>query len=416
VRKIIVFILSILFGILSCNQILKIEKIGIENIDLQRNYQDSVIDSDSIPDKKIEKIKSLIGEYKQFENTHGNKDYYNYYLARLYSGINYFPFRNFFYDTVTKKMLRSADYINFLDSSYYYSKRALEINPNNIKAMRILAMTLFWDYNRYLVDKKTVPSLINRNRNKFNEIQNIFLNNFIKFKDLDTSEKKVDSRIIYESAASLLLNSSVFFDNTKFKRTDENKTNALYVLGDIYDHLKSFNETTLIGLDFNKYIKNKVLSDIKMARIYISTKQELQKESELKNSYSSILAKKLYSGRANYIKFDDHGNVTATFERYYQGWNNYTISGNYKIISETQIEVNWVGSNTASWFNIVGSSCDRGGMTKLLQSTSFANLFTYDASLGCVKINYTFNQSYSEGTRCGDESKSYNDVYEFCLN
>ena len=35
---------------------------------------------------------------------------------------------------------------------------------------------------------------------------------------------------------------------------DENKTNALYVMGEIYDHLKLYNETTLLGFNFNNFI------------------------------------------------------------------------------------------------------------------------------------------------------------------
>lgn len=415
-RNLKVILFFLLVGIVGCDNRPNIEKIGLENINLQRNFQDSIIYSDSIPEKKLERIKSLIQEYRQFESTHGDKEYFNYYLARLYSGINNLPFNNFFFDAVTKKMIRSTDYINFLDSTYYYSKRTLDINSSNVMAMRILALTLFIDYNRYTINTKSVPSLINRNINKANELQNYVINNFSKYKDLDTSENKIDSRIIYESVASIMFNGSLFSDNTKFKQSDENKTNALYKLGEIYDHLKLYNSHILLRDDFNDYIKNEVLSDIKMARNYLSAKQELQRLSELKKSYSSILSKKLYSGTANYIEFDNNGNVNVTFERYYQNWNNYTISGRYKFISENQIEVKWDGSNTASWFNIVGSSCDRGGLTKLLQSISLANTFTFDPSRGCIQVNYTFNQIYSEGTRCGDESKSYNEVYEFCLN
>jgi hypothetical protein len=113
------------------------------NVDQQRIYQDSIIELDSIPQNQLNRIGELISDYKKYEPQNSDKYYFNYLLAKLYSEINYMPFYQLFYDSLSKKMIRPEMYSSYLDSSYYYAKKALELNSSDILSMRILSSTLY---------------------------------------------------------------------------------------------------------------------------------------------------------------------------------------------------------------------------------------------------------------------------------
>jgi hypothetical protein len=123
--------------------------------------------------------------------------------------------------------------------------------------------------------------------------------------------------------------------------------------------------------------------------------------------------KTFLSGTAHQLFFEDDENVSITFERYYDGsWGKHSINGKYSIVGENQIKVNWIETNTVSWLNTWGEC----GMQTVNQSESFSNVLSYNTSLNCVSVNTTFNQSFYAGNRCGNEDKTDNRSYEFCLN
>ncbi len=105
--------------------------------------------------------------------------------------------------------------------------------------------------------------------------------------------------------------------------------------------------------------------------------------------------------------------ITVTFERYYDGQNReMSITGKYKILNNNQLEINW-DNNKIEYLNTLGASC--GGLQTVIQSYSFPSNFTIDNNRQTVTVLCVFNQSFKEGTRCGDEAKSDNDEFEFHL-
>jgi hypothetical protein len=141
----LVFIISILS---SCKH--GASRIDINDIESHRSYQDSLIVLGKTPSSQFLILKKLITEYRniKYEDKDNNPNY-NYYLARLYSYINFLPMTGIFYDSVNNKLINVETYKNFYDSSYYYCELTLKYNPNHIRAMSNFASSLFNESQRY---------------------------------------------------------------------------------------------------------------------------------------------------------------------------------------------------------------------------------------------------------------------------
>ena len=110
------FFIAITFFIASCNS--GADKIGLNNVEMHRAYQDSLILKSKLPEEKLNTIKLLITEYKKMGNDESiNNSNYNYYLARLYSYIYSIPLYGNFYDTLNNKLLNN-DKDNNKDNKY----------------------------------------------------------------------------------------------------------------------------------------------------------------------------------------------------------------------------------------------------------------------------------------------------------
>ena len=266
------------FCIYSCKS--PIEKIGLANVDLQRNYQDSIISLDTIYSNQYLRVRDLISQYKKVEKDFNNFFYYNYYLGRLYSKSFDMPFDSIYLSIDKSQLIRENDYINTVDSGLYYAKRSLDLNPDYVKSMRLFAFILVRDFLNYQDYFKLVPGLVKRNSEKFNEYQNYLNNNCLSYFEIDTSHNKIDSRIIYESAAFFLVNSTVFKNGYSFSSSDNNKINALYLLGEIYSVLSKYPKSAS-GINMSSFIHDNCMKSIESARKFISIR--IENEKKLKN-------------------------------------------------------------------------------------------------------------------------------------
>jgi hypothetical protein len=122
--------------------------------------------------------------------------------------------------------------------------------------------------------------------------------------------------------------------------------------------------------------------------------------------------KSFNSGTAHRMNFTNDI-VTITFERYYDGQNREMhITGKYKIVNNNQLEINW-DDNKIEYLNTFGGSC--GGLQTVIQSYTFPANFSVDDNKNTVTALCVFSQSFKQGTRCGDETKSENTEFEFDL-
>lgn len=138
----ILLFIVIAFFVSSCNS--GAEKIGINNLEMHRAYQDSLILKYKLPEEKFNAIKLLISEYKKMGNDESNNNSnYNYYLARLYSYMYSIPIYGNFYDTLNNKLLNNDLYNNYVDSAYYFSEKSLAIDSNNLMSMLVYTRSLF---------------------------------------------------------------------------------------------------------------------------------------------------------------------------------------------------------------------------------------------------------------------------------
>ena len=113
-------IIIVAFFVTSCKS--ELSKIDINQVELHRKYQDSILNLSHNPDSNFQSLKTLISEYKnlKIDNKEKNENYL-YLIARLYSLYNSekFPFKGIVFDTIKKQMIDSNLYKNYYDSSMY---------------------------------------------------------------------------------------------------------------------------------------------------------------------------------------------------------------------------------------------------------------------------------------------------------
>lgn len=313
----LLFFIAITFFIASCNS--GADKIGLNNVEMHRAYQDSLILKSKLPEEKLNTIKLLITEYKKIGNDESiNNSNYNYYLARLYSYIYNIPLYGNFYDTLNNKLLNTDLYNNFIDSAFYFSEKSLAIDSNNLMSMLSYTRSLYWEREIYLFFKsKNLNSRFTANVNfpLWNKRVIYLLNNFSKFSSIDKTNEKDVSRKIHEMAFVFLYETVSNKINKGFNWDDENDINMLIYAGKCINFLKPFKTTEIDQAIFNK-ASNSLNPYIKKAEIAL-------KKIDLINSFQSnyitknFLNKKLiimYGPEDRYVIFKDDGTVEISIQ------------------------------------------------------------------------------------------------------
>ncbi len=230
--------------ILSCNS--GASKIEITNVNQHRNYQDSILALYKTPNEKLNALKQLVSEYRnlKIENKEKNSNYL-YLIGRLYSTLfseSQFHFNGTIYDTINKKLFDSSTYINYIDSSLYFSEQAVILNPKDIRSMVNFCNTWFYDFYYYgnkIKENISMPYSYNRNPKQWNERLTFIINNANRFYDIDESVKKENSKLIIYTSYTML-NSIINVNN--FNYNDDNTLATMIKWGESYNYLKSIKE------------------------------------------------------------------------------------------------------------------------------------------------------------------------------
>jgi hypothetical protein len=248
----------------------ELSKIDINQVELHRKYQDSILDLSKNPDSNFRSLKMLISEYKslKIDNKEINENYL-YLMGRLYSQLfsKRFPFKGIVFDTLTKQMKDSILYMNYYDSAIYYNEEALRVNPNHIRSMLNFSSTYFnevYNYGIMKSEKINVPYSSIRDNQKFSDRFNYILNNSTKFYDIDTSKNKEVSKSIiirtYETFTGYLDLEKLNYDNV-------NDLNIILRWNEFYTYSNKFK-----GLIFSKEHNEKT---VKLINAYYRAKNRL---------------------------------------------------------------------------------------------------------------------------------------------
>ena len=188
------------------------EIIDINDVEKNRTYQDSAIAKGKNPNEKLDIIKKLIAEYRSsdIENKEQNENY-NYLLGRIYMNFKFLPFNEVIYDTVNKKMYNPTMYINYVDSSLYFSERAFQLNPKNVRTLYNICSLLkyeIFNYGYYSKEYAEMPFSSNRDPKRWSDRVLFIVQKAIDVEKHDTSSSYETSRYIKEFS-TLVLTSSI---------------------------------------------------------------------------------------------------------------------------------------------------------------------------------------------------------------
>jgi hypothetical protein len=340
----------IAFFVSSCNS--GAEKIGINNLEMHRAYQDSLILKYKLPEEKFNAIKLLISEYKKMGNDESNNNSnYNYYLARLYSYMYSIPIYGNFYDTLNNKLLNNDLYNNYVDSAYYFSEKSLAIDSNNLMSMLVYTRSLFWERENYLFFKSkglNARFTADVDFSLWNKRVIFLLNNFTKFSSIDKSNEKTISRKIHEMAFVFLYETVSRKINEGMNWNDENDVKMLLYAGKCISFLKPFKVIEIDQAYYNK------ASDL--LNPYIVKAQMALKKIDLSNSFQAnyitknFLNKKLiimYGPEDRYVIFKDDGTVEISIQTCDEGGvfgggtnvNNQIFYGTYDLEGNQYVNV-----------------------------------------------------------------------------
>jgi hypothetical protein len=283
--SIIILIFSIVLS--SCEH--GAAKLDINNIEVHRAYQDSILNQNNDPNIKISALKSLITEYRnlKIDNKDSNANYL-YLMGRLYSTLfsnKEFPFNGFIFDTLTNKLRDSDLYINYVDSSLYYNEQALKKNPNDIKAMYNFCNV--WYSELYYFGIKgnqniSIPYSYIRDKNRWNSRLNYILNNSTKFYSIDTSLNKETSQYIIAIPYTILI-SDINVDT--FNYTLEDNLNKIIKWFEIFSTLNKFKNFSFTKDQVS--LNNKFLNIYLKAIEIVEENRRLAKKRENINSFGS---------------------------------------------------------------------------------------------------------------------------------
>lgn len=255
--------------VFSCKS--ELSKIDINQVELHRKYQDSILDLSKNPDSNLISLKMLISDYKnlKIENKEKNENYL-YLMGRLYSSLfdKRFPFKGFVFDTLKKHMIDSNLYINYYDSSMYYNEEVLRINPNHIRSLLNFSSTYFneaYNYGIMNSQKINIPYSSIRDNQKSTNRFNYILNNSTKFYDIDTSKNKEVSKSIIVRPYEIF---SGYIDLDKLNYENVNDLNIILKWNEFYTYSNKFK-----GLIFSKEHNEKT---IKLINAYNRAKTKLE--------------------------------------------------------------------------------------------------------------------------------------------
>jgi hypothetical protein len=333
-KNLVFFLIGLLLSItfISCKS--ELEKINLNDIEAHRAYQERIFRSDTTsPQKMLLNLKTLIKDYKALEKNNPDNDNLNYYLARLYAKVNDLPLEGLWVDTVSNTFQNELDYINFYDSAFYYADRSLQKNKDNIRAMFILAITLFFEKERhdYYKNKNLkIPYFAERNPSEFERFLNYIANNALRFKDTDTTNDKHLSRGISEVA--LYINTlQPNIESGKFNTSNKETVYLFYSLGAFYDYTKG-HEKVVWNYDEKKieksYLKTVILARKEVKRLEYLAAEQQKKEQQLEalknininHKYSYCNSEALVTGMIE-ISFSDH------YFQMVQSYNGPTLKG-----------------------------------------------------------------------------------------
>lgn len=276
-------------ALISCKS--EIEKIDINNVEAHRAYQNRVLNSDSTNQGFFANIKKLIKEYRELEKDHFGNENLNYYFARIYNNVSVLPFRGFWLDTISNKIVNETDYINFYDSTFYYAEKGLEKNKDNIRAMSILCTSFFWEKYRYdYFPKCKVPFSRYRNETGFHKRALYIINNALRFKDIDTTNGKSLSRSISEIALYLLALDIDHYKNI-FDPNNAELVSKYFLLGEHLDYVKG-QESVDIDLDKTS-LQKKYLTNIILARNELQRQKNVALEAQRQKAEKEAQLNKL---------------------------------------------------------------------------------------------------------------------------
>jgi hypothetical protein len=232
-------------------------KLEINDIQGHRAYQDSIIAKGKDPKEKFLLINKLIAEYRDIKNKDTNSNY-NYLIARLYSNIIFnkdLPLNGFVYDSVNKKMNDSRVFINFMDSTFYYSELSLKQNPNNIFSMNIMTLAQSFEQqfcNNLLNNGIKVPYSSNRDFNSWNRRLNYIVNNSLRFDSVDTTKDKSYTRVFVETSFQYL---TITIDSRKIDLSNDNDLNLILTCNNYINYIDKFGPIFYDNNDYKKKSK-----------------------------------------------------------------------------------------------------------------------------------------------------------------
>jgi hypothetical protein len=220
-KKTNLFVFGLMIFIIGCSRS-EIEKIGIDNVEKQRAYQDSILN------KKVNKslfisLRELIAQYQEINDQEiENNPNYIYYMARLYHYISNIEPETFI-DSTNNILIFQNEYKNMYDSAVYFANRLIEVRPSDIKGYYFLAYTLFFDNVRYhskAFGKNVIyPIYSNRNPTNYANATNLIYKSLENNFSIDTSNNKEMSQSIGEIALKLKSSDLVEKHNGSFSES-----------------------------------------------------------------------------------------------------------------------------------------------------------------------------------------------------
>jgi len=264
-------------------------KLDINNIEVHRAYQDSILHKNNDPNIKLSALKNLITEYRnlKLENKDSNANYL-YLMGRLYSSlftIKDYPLNGFLFDSVTKNLRDSNLYINYVDSSLYYNEEALKRNSNDLRAMYNFTNVWYSDLSYFGIKEKQnirIPYSYFRDQVKWNSRLNYILNNSNKFYNLDSSINKELSQFIVTIPYFLLISD---IDVNSFDFTVENNLSKIIKWNETYTTLNKFQNFKFT--DEQKILNNKLSIIYEKSIKRIEKNRNIAQKRENINSFGS---------------------------------------------------------------------------------------------------------------------------------
>lgn len=266
----LILVLQIFF--LSCKS--PLEKIPLDDIQAHRNYQDSLINIDSLPFNKLNRLKSLIGEYRSHVSEWSTNQNYSYYMLRLYTTINELPFKGFLYDTSAQKLRYPQEYKNVYDSILIFGNKALEDNSKNVYAAFALASSMYFNRVRASLSKTEIPFLAKDHSQEYNELVNKIITTADSYESFDTTFNKSYVRSLYEISLFFFDYSTMFVKNYRFESNNFEKTQALDLYGRIYEKIRLYKDFAFF--DYNRsFINKNILPQVALARAEIDRRNKI---------------------------------------------------------------------------------------------------------------------------------------------